>query len=206
MEREQAFFQVFRDQRVSVKDIKPDTKVIMISSGARLEEVKMPDNVLMIVFGYSHYNQKICPIVHPVKVMSHCSDDRLLPYINSRQYVPIPNETNHELLQRLFIQEFPDLAKGLLPKNDKRDAYLNAIKRSVDNHVQKRVDEVIDIIDKEDECVLGKRITLVMDIDTEDHVSVMRDRFAEFFPVDHMSIEEDTDVGYSLVLTVSAKI
>lgn len=200
-------FQVFRGQKVSVKDIKPDTKAIMISSGAYLEEEKMPDHVLMIVFGYLRYREKICHIVHPVKVMSHCSDARgLLYHNNSRQYMPIPNETDHELLQRLFIQEFPDLAKGLLTKNDKRDAYLNAIKRSVDNHVQKRVDEVIDIIDKEDECVLGKRITLVMDIDTEAHVRVMRDRFAEFFPVDHMSIEEDTDVGYSLVLIVSAKI
>ena len=204
MECDQAFLQVFRDQIVTRQDIKPDTRAIMLSDGAILER-SVPTHVKMVVCRDfdSFVNTAIGCNCQPSKVFFPSSG--FMPALsNCHGYEQLPNETDDELLSRMFKQYLPKLAGELQSNKGNHISYFNAIKRSVTDLVQKRATEVIDNISKEKEFVIGKRVSLVENISSEEHIDALKEGFAQSFPESHMSVEKSTD-SYSLVLTVSNK-
>ena len=208
MECDQAFLQVFRDQHVTAKDIKPDTKAIMLSDGAKLKKA-VPDHVHMVVFGKScGQNDKMNYLGFAEPEVRFVHDDNIRKINNgysATSYVSFPDETDTELLERLFRKHLPNLARELLPsEKNGHISYFNAIKRSVTDLVQKRATEVIDNISDEKEFVIGKRVSLVENISSEEHIDALKEGFTQSFPESHMSVEKSTD-SYSLVLTVSNK-
>ena len=202
-----SFLQVFRDQTVTKEDIRSDAKAIMLSDGARfakadLGESVITDNVHLVVLCKSYKGSVAyeCSSVGSVTVMVHESDYPT-GRNNSRMYTSSPDETDCEILIRLFREHLPNLARELLPPKIDHSTYFNAIKRSIRKHVQKRTIEAIDIINNEEEFVLGKKLPLVSFITSEEDAMALREGFSQTFPEDHMTIERDGDC-YDIVLTV----
>ena len=203
MENIEGIYQVFRDRLVMASDIKPDTRAIMILDSAELSE-NVPMNVVMVVFDKNSEigRRPDLAFASSARRFVHADDYRkTIPYANVNSYI-FPKETKEEVLRKLFSREFPSLArKPLAQKSNKHDAYFNAIKKSVNNHVQKRALEVIDLISEDEEFVIGKHITLVDNI-YEKHSQALKEGFAEFFPIDHMSVVGSNGC-FELVLTVN---